>query len=60
MPTNQKNTKNEDQAKKKEMKTSSQSSIKSLGMGPSFRMASTDIRDLIRALENTTSRLTPG
>ncbi len=41
------------------MKTSSQSSIKSLDMGLSLRVASSDIRDLTRALENTTSRLTP-
>jgi hypothetical protein len=60
MSTNEKNSKNENQAKKKEMKTISQSSMKSLGMGPSLRMASTDIRGLTRALENTTtSQLTP-
>ncbi len=44
-----------DQNKKKEMKTSSQSSMKSLRMGPSLRMASTDIRELTRAAENITT-----
>jgi len=69
MPKNNKKSKNADQPNKDLKKTNSQSSVsstksqsslKSLGMGPSLRMASTDIRDLTRAAENTTtSRLTP-